>query len=819
MLDETKILQVEGVYHSLFEQNQSAILLIDYATLRIVDANPAACSFYGYNKPELLAKTVTEIIVQPEAQHLINTDPAIAGCQKWFKVQHRLANGDIRQVEVHSSPIQVHGRQLLSWIIPGITGGKQPEQELHRRNRELTLLNQVIAASVTSSEPEEFLASTCRELAQAFDLPHVVALLLSDDKRTARPVAGFNANGSVSLSNGLYPIGPESLLHTIFSLASPLVVADVQHEARLAHLQPLFCQNGISSLLLLPLTVEGRVIGLLALLAPEVGHFVESHLSLGWTVADQIAGALTRIQLQKQRTQLSAVIEQTADSVVITDAENTVLYVNPAFEKVTGYSRADIIGQTPNILKSGKHTVDFYRTLWQTISSGRVWRGRFVNRKKDGSLFTEDATITPIRDEQGAIINYVAVKRDVTRELELEEQYRQSQKMEAIGSLAGGIAHDFNNILTGTNGFAELLQMQLPPDSPYQELVTRIMRGGQRATELVRQLLAFSRKQVVEPRVLDLNSVVSDLERMVLHFIGEHIQLTTNLAPQLWPIKADPTQLEQIMLNLAINARDAMPTGGQLKFETANVTLADETIPPQLELEGGEFVRLTVSDTGIGMSAEVKAHIFEPFFTTKELGRGTGLGLATVYGIVRQNSGFIWVDSEPGQGATFKIYLPRVAEVVTPQPQPEPALALARGSETILLVEDEPHVRELAAEMLSRQGYRVIVAADGTEALGLAAELNGRFDLLVTDVIMPRLNGPDLAGRLKAIQPDLKILYVSGYTAEVVACHGVMGPDAVLLSKPFSPMLLAQKVRQVLETNNHNHTKEAVYQLQLPPAA
>ena len=797
---EKKELKVAGVYHSLFEQNQAAMLIVDAGTLDIVDANPAACSFYGCDKTELLAKQVTEIIVQPEA----DTTPARVGLPDRVKVWHRLASGEIRQVEVSSSPIEAYGRQLIGYIIHDITGRKQTGAELQRRNRELTLLNQVIAASVTSSEPEEFLATTCRELAQAFDCQAVV-LLLSDDRRTTRLAAASDANILTHLPNQFYPIGPESLLHTIFSLASPLVVADAQHDTRTVRWQPLFRQNGVGSLMVLPLTVEGRIIGLLVLLASEVEHFFESHLSLGWTVADQIAGALNRVQLQKQRTQLSAVIEQTAESVVITDAGNNILYVNPAFEKVTGYSRADIIGQTAGILKSGKHSVDFYRTLWQTISTGHVWRGRFVNRKKDGSLFTEDATITPIRDEQGAIVSYVAVKRDVTRELELEEQYRQSQKMEAIGSLAGGIAHDFNNILTGLNGFVELLQMQLLPNSPHQELVTKILRSGQRATELVRQLLAFSRKQVIEPKVLDLNSIVSDLERMVLHFIGEHIQLTTNLSPQLWPIKADLTQLEQIMLNLAINARDAMPGGGQLRFETANVTLADDDISPQLELQAGDYVRLTVSDTGIGMSAEVKAHIFEPFFTTKELGQGTGLGLATVYGIVRQSRGFIWVDSEPGQGTTFEIYLPRVAEAVKPQPRPEPMSALHRGSETILLVEDEPHVRELVAEVLSRQGYQVIVAADGTEALGLVQEFNGQFDLLVTDVIMPQLNGPELVGRLKETLPDLKILYVSGYTDEMIAYHGVLGPDVALLSKPFSPMLLTQKVRQVLETSANNH--------------
>jgi PAS domain S-box-containing protein len=577
-------------------------------------------------------------------------------------------------------------------------------------------------------------------------------------------------------------------------------VADVKNEPRLATWQVFLEPLKVASVLLLPLTVEAEVTGLLALAATEPRHFSDNQINLGRSVADQVAGALSRIQLQQQYRQLSTAIEQTAENVVITDEIGTILYVNPAFEQTSGYSRAEVLGQNPRLLKSGRQPIAFYRQLWQTINTGQVWQGRLINKKKDGSLYTEEATISPIRNEQGAIVNYVAVKRDVTRELKLEEQYHQAQKMEAIGLLAGGIAHDFNNILTGINGFAELLYQELPPHSSQQEDVAKILKGGQRAAELVRQLLAFSRKQIIEPKVVNLNSLVGDLERTLLRLIGEHIQLTTRLAPQLGSIKADPAQLEQIMLNLAINARDAMPNGGQLKFETANVTLMDEDVSGQLELQPGEFVRLTVSDTGIGMSAEVKAHLFEPFFTTKELGRGTGLGLATVYGIVKQNRGSIWVDSEPGQGATFQIYLPRVDESVTPQPQPEWMVALPQGSETILLVEDEPQVRELAAKMLSAHGYRVVVAANGLEALKAAEEIDDRFDLLITDVVMPWLSGPELVAKLKQKRPDLKVLYVSGYGDEMIAHHGVLEPDVVLLSKPFTAGLLAQKIRQLLES-------------------
>ena len=543
----------------------------------------------------------------------------------------------------------------------------------------------------------------------------------------------------------------------------------------------------------------------LVLAASEVRDFSPNQINLAQTVVEQIGAAVSRVQLQKQRSQLSAVIEQTSESVVITDGEGNIQYVNPAFEKITGYGRSEAIGRNPRLLKSGKQSPAFYRELWQTISSRQVWHGRLVNKKKDGSLFTEEATITPIRDNLGRVVNYVAVKRDVTRELQLEEQYRQAQKMEAIGLLAGGIAHDFNNLLTAINGFAELLQFQLPVDSPQQELVEKIFKGGQRAADLVRQLLAFSRNQIIEPKTLNLNTTLKAFEKMLGRFIGEHIQLETVLASELWFVIADPSQIEQIFLNLVVNARDAMPDGGQLTIETANVVLvdADETAI-HLEVDPGEYVMVAISDTGIGMSEEVQARIFEPFFTTKEMGKGTGLGLATVYGIVKQNNGSIWVYSEEGQGTTFKIYLPRAVEAADSPPEQSWTQALPRGSETILLVEDEPMICELVAEMLRKQGYQVLEAGDGFEALRLAQELDGTLNLLVTDVIMPGMNGKDLADKLKESRPNLKVLFISGYSDDMIARHGVLEPGVALIEKPFDSNSLAHKVRQVLEITGFN---------------
>jgi PAS domain S-box-containing protein len=506
-----------------------------------------------------------------------------------------------------------------------------------------------------------------------------------------------------------------------------------------------------------------------------------------------------RKQGEEERRRLSAAIEQTAESVLITDTKGFLVYVNPAFERVTGYSRAEAIGQTPRILNSGEQDGAFYQKLWDTITAGKVWQGRLVNKKKDGTLYTDEITITPVRDESGAIVNYVSVQRDVTHELELEEQYHQAQKMDAVGKLTGGIAHDFNNLLTAINGFAELMQHRLEPDDPLQNMVGNILHSGQRAADLTGQLLAFSRKQMIKPKILNLNTIVADMDKMLQRIIGEDIELKTIPSPDLWPVKVDPAQIEQIIVNLAVNARDAMPGGGQLTVETENVVLDEARIASHLETQPGEYVQLAVSDTGFGMNQEVQTRIFEPFFTTKETGKGTGLGLATVFGIVKQNSGDIWVYSEEGHGTVFKIFLPRAEEAIPAPPPYDPIGDLPRGTETILVVEDELAVRELAVQTLQAQGYTVLQAADGQEALDLIPAHNAKIHLVFTDVVMPQMDGKELANRFKGIHPNCKVLFSSGYTDDAIAHHGVLDPDVAFIQKPFSPTALTHKVREVLD--------------------
>ncbi len=502
-------------------------------------------------------------------------------------------------------------------------------------------------------------------------------------------------------------------------------------------------------------------------------------------------------QRNRDMERLTTAIEQAAEVVTITDTEGNMVYVNPAFERITGYGRAEAMGQNPRILKSGRQDLAFYQNLWSTLCAGQVWSGHFINKKKDGALYTEEATISPVKDENGAIINYVAVKRDVTHERELEEQFRQAQKMQAIGQLTAGIAHDFNNLLTAINGFAELAQYGLAIDHPLQDSLSRILQAGQHAAKLISQLMVFSRKQVLEPQVLNLNTVVGEMDKMLQRIIGEHITLKTTLASDLGLVKVDPAHLEQVIVNLAVNARDAMPQGGYLTIETANVTLDEDYAAHHLEVVPGEYVLLTVSDNGVGMSEEIKAHIFEPFFTTKETGKGTGLGLAIVFGIVKQSSGHIWVYSEPGQGSAFKIYLPRVQKSAASIIQSE-AQNLPTAHETVLLVEDDPGVREIAAVTLRRQGYTVLAASDSSVAIRLAQQYHESIDLLLTDVVLPGGNGKTLADELAQSRPNLKCLFMSGYTDEAIVQHGILAPGIAFLQKPFTVQGLVRKVREVL---------------------
>ena len=496
---------------------------------------------------------------------------------------------------------------------------------------------------------------------------------------------------------------------------------------------------------------------------------------------------------------LGFAVDQAAEAIVITDTKGTIQYVNPAFERSTGYSREEAVGKNSGILRSGKHDEAFYRGLWDTLTRGDVWTGHFINRKKDGSLFEEDATISPLRDSSGKIVNYVASKRDVTEMVSLERQVRTAQKMEAVGTLAGGIAHDFNNSLTGIYGFGELLRMRMAGDEQALHDLDEILHCAERAATLTRQLLTFARRQVIEPVNLDLSVLVADLMNLIGKVVGEHIEAKTSPGKDVPTIHADRGQIEQVVMNLCLNARDAMPNGGRLVVETENVYLEEEHVRQNPYMKPGRYALLTVSDTGIGMEETIRERVFEPFFTTKGPDKGTGLGLAMVYGIVKQHNGFIHLYSEPGKGTAFKVYLPAIEAQPDAVPEKRKEEIVRGGTETILLAEDEEAIRALAERILTGFGYTVLVARNGEEAIEIFRE-NKEIVLAVLDVVMPRKGGKEAFEEMHRRNPLLKVIFMSGYSADAIHDSFVLAPGTSFLQKPFGPTVLARKVRETLDT-------------------
>lgn len=501
---------------------------------------------------------------------------------------------------------------------------------------------------------------------------------------------------------------------------------------------------------------------------------------------------------------LSRAVEQSADMIMITDLNGIIEYVNPAFEILTGYHRDEMCGKTPRILKSGEQGVEIYQGIWKTILAGKAYRGILTNRKKNGELYYVEESICPVRDAAGQITHFISNGRDLTERLRLEAQVLQSQKMDAIGNLAGGVAHDFNNLLTIITSYAELALDTVPRDSPLESKIQEILLAARRAAELTRQLLAFSRKQPQALRVADLNQVIGRIANTLPRLIGEDIEFTFLRGEGLGRVRVDPMQIEQVLMNLAANARDAMPQGGHFRIETSDVRIAKETEDDrgsrkQEALPAGRYVLVTITDDGMGIPPKHLPHIFEPFYTTKPAGKGTGLGLATVYGIVKQNKGFIWASSERRMGTVFKLFLPclgrRDHSSAAEEAKNE---AVTRGSETILVVEDEQAVRRATTEFLTQQGYKVLEAKDGIDALSVSKKHLAPIHLLFTDVVMPNMSGGQLAKEMAQLRPETKLLFVSGYAGKTVLDHKVLDVDANFLQKPYSLKQLSLKIRYAL---------------------
>ncbi len=561
----------------------------------------------------------------------------------------------------------------------------------------------------------------------------------------------------------------------------------------------------------IPIRYEDKVIAVVNLASHTHDEITPGARDTLEAIAAQIGGIIVRVKaenaLRESEERFRAIFETAHDSIFIKDRELKYVQVNPAMGRLFGLPASEIIGKSDADL-FGKEAESHITEVDSRVLAGEIIEENHTKPVR-GAPRTFHVVKVPMRDRSGGIIGLCGIARDITErkraeaeKSELQDQLRQASKMEAIGRLAGGIAHDFNNMLAIIQGYADMLLKSISESDKSHGDVESIRAAAKRAAALTKHLLAFGRKQTIQPQVLDLNKIVADADSMLRRIIGEDIELVTTPGDDLWHVKADPTQIEEIIVNLSVNAREAMPDGGKLTVSTTNVDLDEEYAQRHADVNPGEHVLLSISDTGVGMTNEVMDHIFEPFFTTKEMDKGTGLGLSTTYGIVKQSGGHIRVRSTPGEGTTFKIYLPRDAEPVKTAARRHEQTGISGGTETVLVVEDEPAVRDLTCRILREQGYKVLEAGSGTDALHIAADHAGKdIHLLVSDVVMPQMSGRELSDRIKALYPNIKTLFISGYAEDAIAHHGIVADGVHLLGKPFSSRQLTKTARGILDTH------------------
>ncbi len=757
---QQEIAEREKRFRTLFEENGSIMFVIEPEKGTILDANQAAVNFYGYSREQLLAMNISQINQLSPEQIRVERQAAARQQRNYFVFPHRLASGEVRMVEVYSTPVSIQNQQLLVSIVHDVTEQHRALAALRESEEQMRLIGDNL--------PESFIYRMIQAVDGVTKFVYV--------SRSVEKVVGFSAEKIIQEADLLF-----SRLAVEFQAAYAEAVevsrrdlTDFEMELQVLH------GNG-----------EWRWCR------------VNSHphrQADGATVWDGVTTDITEQKRNEEATKrLMVAIDQSVEGIMFTDLDGRLVYLNSGYEKICGYTRAELIGRKPAVLRSGKHSQEFYRELWQTITRGKVWRGRFINRHKSGALFEEDTTITPIRNVRGEITSYVATKHDVTREAALERQLIEAQKMEAVGQLAGGVAHDFNNILASIMMQLGLMRMVTGVDDEVARGLSELDAAARRASALTGQLLMFSRRSVLAVKTLDLNEVVANLLKMLGRLIGEQIELNFHGKAGLSAIEADIGMMEQVLMNLVVNARDAMPKGGSITINTAVAEMTEADLATNPARACGRFVCLSVTDTGTGMDDATAKRIFEPFFTTKAAGKGTGLGLATVHGIVAQHKGWVEVQTQVGTGTTFRVYLPAIAETVAPVTQTVTAGPLPRGKETILVVEDESKVLKVLGKTLRMLGYQVHEATNGQEAMKLWQLHGHQIDLLLTDMVMPEgMTGLELVEKLQELKPGLRAIISSGYSAEIVQAGVPDRAGIMYLPKPYPTQTLADVVRRSL---------------------
>ncbi len=728
-----------------------------------------------------------------------------------YSVESRLrrADGVYRWWLVRGVPLRDASGAVLKWFgtCTDIHDLKLADLEIVRMNRALGMLSRCNGALIRTKHEPDLLNEICQIVVEAGGYRMAwIGYAQDDEARSITPMAhagaeeGYLAEITVTWDanepNGQGPGGE------VIRTGRALVSDDVASDPRLAHWLPSAQERGYRGNICLPLRSATRTFGVLALYAGEVHRTSAEELRLLQELADNLAFGIGKVRAESERARLEVQVREQAalldiahEAILVKDLDGRIVYWNRGAERTYGWSAADAIGRTAADLFH--HGAGFQDARTALLARGE-WRGEQVRRTKAGHEITVDARWSLVRDEQGQPTSILAIATDITERRLLERQYQQAQKMEAIGQLASGVAHDFNNLLTVIQGFAGLVAEDATLDPRHAKDLGEVVKAAERAATLTKQLLAFSRQQVLQTAPLDVNVLLTDMTGMLGRLIGEHIDISLALAPSLSLALADRGQLEQVVMNLVVNARDAMPSGGLVTIETTDVELENSSFHKEAIMHG-HYVMLAVTDTGSGMTEETKQHLFEPFFTTKESGKGTGLGLSTTYGIVKQSKGYIWVYSELGRGTTFKVYLPCAnPDATVPTVRTEVMAPRKRTSETVLLVEDDDGLRLLSTRILENAGYHVWVAANGDVAESVFAQHADSIDLMVTDVVMPGCGGPELLSRLRQRAPTLRVLYMSGYTEPSAAHAAGIDRGVPFVQKPFTAAEFIRQVRDAL---------------------
>ena len=743
-------------YRRLFEAAKDGILILDVKTGVIIDVNPFLIDLLGLSHEVFLGRKIWELGLFKD---VAANEAKFAELQAKEYVRYddlplETSEGKQISVEFVSNVYLESGHKVMQCNIRDISGRKHIEQLLREEAAHHRSLFENMAEGL----------ALCRMLFEA-DRPKDFIYL--------------DVNAAFERLTGLKNVVGRKVSEVI----PDLIESDPDLLVRYGRVamtgQPERFETYVEAL---------KMWFSISVYCPEKEHFV--------AVFDVIT---QRKLTESSHERLAKAVEQAHETIVITDARGQILYTNPAFERITGYTADEVLGQNPSILKSGKHDAEFYQKMWDVLQRGETWGGHLINRRKDGALFDEEATISPVRDADGTVVNYVAVKRDVTQELKVEAQLRQMQKMESIGTLASGIAHDLNNALAPILMSLELLGEHVK-DSAGRDLIETMRQSAQHGADLVKQVLSFARGVKGERVAFNLLTLWKDIEKIIHDTFPKNITFSLKADSNLWMVKGDPTQLHQVLMNLCVNARDAIPQGGSLDILLENIVLDDVYASLNPSAKAGSYVVVQVADNGTGIVPEIRQKIFDPFFTTKEVGKGTGMGLSTVMSIVKSHEGFINLYSEERKGSTFRVYLPAVATLEATEETAVKQTKLPMGhGETILLVDDEERVLEVAEKTLVRFGYRVLTASNGAEALAIYAQYREEIAIVLTDMSMPVMDGPATILALKAMNPEVKIIGSSGLAANGNVAKAAGAGVRHFIPKPYTAETMLKTLAQALE--------------------